>query len=216
MRKQLVIFDLDGTLLDTLDDLTDAVNWALAQEGMPLRTREEVRAFVGNGIRNLIERAVPVGADPARTDRVFDGFKEHYAEHCADKTCPYPGVLQLLVRLRAQGIRIAVVSNKADFAVQALCRDYFPDLVDCVVGERAGIPKKPAPDSVNEVLRTLDMAREQAIYIGDSEVDVATARNARMDGIFVLWGFRGKQALEQAGAKSFAATAQELCAMLIG
>ena len=216
MRKQLVIFDLDGTLLDTLDDLADAVNWALKQEQLPRRTREEVRAFVGNGIRNLIERAVPAGTEAAQTDRVFAGFKARYAGHCADKTRPYPGILELLARLRAEGIRTAVVSNKADFAVQTLCRDYFPGLVDCAVGERAGIPKKPAPGSVQEVLRALKISREQAVYVGDSEVDVVTARNAGMDGILVLWGFRDRQTLERAGAKTFAATAEELCAALIG
>ena len=210
MQKKLVIFDLDGTLLDTLDDLADAVNWALAQEQLPARTRDEMRAFVGNGIRKLIERAVPAGTEPARTDRVFADFKAHYADHCADKTQPYPGVIGLLERLRAQGIRTAVVSNKADFAVQTLCRDYFPGLVDCAVGERAGIPKKPAPDTVNEVLRQLNIPREQAVYVGDSEVDAATAYNAKMDGILVLWGFRDRQTLEQAGAKRFAATADEL------
>lgn len=216
MHKQLVIFDLDGTLLDTLDDLADAVNWALEQEQLPRRTREEVRAFVGNGIRNLIERAVPAGTEAAQTDRVFAGFKARYAGHCADKTRPYPGILELLARLRAEGIRTAVVSNKADFAVQTLCRDYFPGLVDCAVGERAGIPKKPAPDSVQEVLRALEIPREQAVYVGDSDVDVLTARNAGMDGILVLWGFRDRQTLERAGAKTFAATAEELCAALIG
>lgn len=216
MRKQLVIFDLDGTLLDTLDDLADAVNWALEQEQLPRRTREEVRAFVGNGIRNLIERAVPAGTEAAQTDRVFAGFKARYAGHCADKTRPYPGILELLARLRAEGIRTAVVSNKADFAVQTLCRDYFPGLVDCAVGERAGIPKKPAPDSVQEVLRALKISWEQAVYVGDSEVDVVTARNAGMDSILVLWGFRDRQTLERAGAKTFAATAEELCAALIG
>lgn len=216
MRKQLVIFDLDGTLLDTLDDLADAVNWALEQEQLPRRTREEVRAFVGNGIRNLIERAVPAGTEAAQTDRVFAGFKARYAGHCADKTRPYPGILELLARLRAEGIRTAVVSNKADFAVQTLCRDYFHGLVDCAVGERAGIPKKPAPDSVQEVLRALEIPREQAVYVGDSDVDVLTARNAGMDGILVLWGFRDRQTLERAGAKTFAATAEELCAALIG
>lgn len=216
MRKQLVIFDLDGTLLDTLDDLADAVNWALKQEQLPRRTREEVRAFVGNGIRNLIERAVPAGTEAAQTDRVFAGFKARYAGHCADKTRPYPGILELLARLRAEGIRTAVVSNKADFAVQTLCRDYFPGLVDCAVGERAGIPKKPAPDSVQEVLRALEIPREQAVYVGDSDVDVLTARNAGMDGILVLWGFRDRQTLERAGAKTFAANAEELCAALIG
>ena len=216
MQKQLVIFDLDGTLLDTLDDLADAVNWALKQEQLPRRTREEVRAFVGNGIRNLIERAVPAGTEAAQTDRVFAGFKARYAGHCADKTRPYPGILELLARLRAEGIRTAVVSNKADFAVQTLCRDYFPGLVDCAVGERAGIPKKPAPDSVQEVLRALKISREQAVYVGDSEVDVVTARNAGMDGILVLWGFRDRQTLERAGAKTIAATAEELCAALIG
>ena len=216
MRKQLAIFDLDGTLLDTLDDLADAVNWALEQEGLPQRTREEVRAFVGNGIRSLIERAVPAGTAAAQTDRVFAAFKARYADHCADRTRPYPGIPELLAWLRAEGLRTAVVSNKADFAVQTLCRDYFPGLVDCAVGERAGIPKKPAPDSVLEVLRTLKIPKEQAIYIGDSEVDVVTARNAGMDGILVLWGFRDRQTLERAGAKHFAATAEALCAEILG
>ena len=211
---QLVIFDLDGTLLDTLDDLADSVNYALETESLPARTREEVRRFVGNGIRKLVERAVPAGTAVEVTDRVFEAFKERYKAHCADKTKPYEGILDLLCKLKEREVKTAVVSNKADFAVKELCKQYFPGLLCEAIGERTGIARKPAPDTVNEVLRLLGMDRTQAVYIGDSEVDVETAKNAGMDCIAVEWGFRDSEVLRKAGAEVIASDAEELAGYL--
>ena len=178
MRYSVILFDLDGTILNTLDDLAASTNRALAKNGLPTRSTEEVRRFVGNGIRLLIERAVPSNTPLTLTDRVFDDFRTDYAEHCADRTLPYDGIPELLRALRASGARTAVISNKADSAVQELIAHYFPGLFDAVVGERPGVRRKPAPDAVLEVLRTLSAAPADAVYIGDSEVDVETARNA--------------------------------------
>lgn len=210
MKPELVIFDMDGTILDTLEDLKESLNAALAANGFPGRTTEETRRFVGNGIAKLMERAVPAGTSPEATARVLEDFKVHYAAHCADHTHPYAGVLELLARLRADGILTAVVSNKADFAVQILARDYFPGLFDCVLGEKEGIAKKPAPDMVNAVLNTLGVAPAGARYVGDSEVDVETARNSGLAGVFVTWGFRSVETLRAAGAAVLAGTPEEL------
>lgn len=200
MKYKLAIFDLDGTILNTLDDLADSTNYALRENGLPERTVQEVRCFVGNGIRKLIERAVPAGTQTEQTDRVHESFTAHYKAHCADKTRPYDGVIELLRALRAAGCRTAVVSNKADYGVQTLCQDYFPGLFDMAVGEREGIRKKPSPDSVNEVLQRLCTARADAVYIGDSDVDIETAKNAGLDCISVEWGFRGREFLLEHGA----------------
>jgi len=204
MRYTLAIFDLDGTVLDTLDDLASAVNVALTRADLPARTRDEVRTFVGNGIRSLVERAVPTGTDPAKTDTVFADFKEYYGAHCAECTAPYEGVIELLKALRAAGCRTAVLSNKADFAVQALCHRYFDGLLDAVAGEREseGIPKKPAPDGVYAICKELNAPLARAVYIGDSEVDVVTAQNAGLDAILVDWGFRTAAQLREAGART--------------
>lgn len=210
MKYQLVIFDLDGTILDTLDDLADSTNAALQMHGFPVRTRAEVRAFVGNGIQKLIELAVPDGTDADVVQSVLQDFKVYYGEHCADKTKPYDGIMELIGQLRAEGYKTAVVSNKADFAVQELCEQYFPGMFDYVVGEREGVRKKPAPDSVNEVLNKLGMERACAVYVGDSEVDIATAENAKINHIIVEWGFRDRQYLMKNGAKVIVSTTQEL------
>jgi len=210
MKYQLIIFDLDGTIIDTLDDLADSTNVALQMHGFPVRTREEIRAFVGNGILNLIQRAVPVGTSERKVKEVLADFKKYYGEHCADKTKPYEGVVELILQLRASGFKTAVVSNKADFAVQELCEQYFPKMFDYVVGEREGVRKKPSPDSVNEVLRQLEMEKTQAVYVGDSEVDVETAKNAQMNHVIVEWGFRDREYLIECGAKILVTTMQEL------
>ena len=214
MQYDLAIFDLDGTILDTLEDLYTSLNHALSSAGLPGRSMEETRQFVGNGIRRLIERAVPGGSDAALVDSVHAAFTAHYKLHCADHTRPYDGITALLQALRAEGMRTAVVSNKADYAVQALCTQYFPGLFDAVAGEREGIRRKPAPDAVLAVLDALDTPRERAVYIGDSDVDVLTANAAGLDGIAVLWGFRDEQCLRQAGAVRFADTPQALLAAL--
>jgi len=210
MKYQLAIFDLDGTLLNTLDDLADSTNYIMRQFGYPERTVEEVRKFVGNGIRKLLERSAPKGTLPEEIDRMFVQFKEHYGAHCADKTKPYDGIMELLNALKKQGVKLAVVSNKADYAVKALCEQYFPEYFDVAVGERVGIARKPAPDTVHEVLKNLQMEKSQAVYIGDSEVDVQTAKNAELNCIAVDWGFRDKKVLKEAGAETIVSTPEIL------
>ena len=210
MKYDLLIFDLDGTILDTLEDLKESTNYALDFHGFPKRTLDEVRRFVGNGIGKLIERAVPAGTSEKETGRVLATFKRYYGEHCADHTKPYEKIPAFLKVVREKGCQTAVVSNKADFAVQDLCEQYFPGMFDFVVGEREGIRRKPCPDSVNEVLKTLEKTKEQAIYVGDSDVDVETAKNAGMPVIGVSWGFRGREFLEAHGAEWIADTPEDL------
>lgn len=201
MKYKLAIFDLDGTILDTLDDLADSLNYALEKSGYPVRDLEEVRRFVGNGIRKLVERGVPSGTSAEAADKVYESFTEHYKVHCADKTKPYENIPELLKKLRENGVKTAVVSNKADYAVQDLCVQYFDGLFDAAAGEREGVRRKPAPDSVNIVLEKLGVNRENAVYIGDSDVDVETARNSGMDCIAADWGFRDRDILVQCGAE---------------
>lgn len=210
MKKKLVIFDLDGTILDTLEDLTDATNYALSVCHFPKRTKEEVRNFVGNGILKLAERAVPEGTDRTFVLDVYKAFGEYYRRHCLDKTQVYPGVPDLMKALRAKGCLLAVVSNKADYGVQQLCHKFFDGLFDFAVGEREGVKKKPSPDAVLEVLEALHIAKQDAVYIGDSEVDVATAKNAGMDCLTVTWGFRDRAFLAERGAKHFAERPEEV------
>lgn len=215
MKYKLAIFDLDGTILDTLEDLADAVNYALRECGCPLRTIEEVRRFVGNGIRKLIERAVPAGLTEEEINRVHQIFSAYYQEHCADKTRPYEGILPLLKRLQAAGCLTAVVSNKADVAVQPLCQQYYEGLFDYAIGEREGIRRKPAPDAVQEVLRRLKIDAGEAVYIGDSEVDIQTAANAGLESIIVTWGFRDRAYLESQGGRRFVDRPEEIAEIIL-
>ncbi len=212
MRKDTYIFDLDGTLLDTLDDLTDAVNAALAAYACPKRSREEVRTFVGNGIRKLMERAVPEGDKNSGFPEIFAYFRRFYARHCCDKTKPYPGIIETLTKLRTDGAKIAIVSNKADFAVKRLAERYFPGLVAAAMGENeeAGIRRKPAPDSVLAVMALLKSAPEETLYIGDSEVDVETAENAGLSCVSVTWGFKNRAFLIENGASILIDRPEEL------
>ncbi|MCD8155606.1 MAG: HAD-IA family hydrolase [Clostridiales bacterium] len=210
MGYKLAIFDLDGTILDTLDDLADSLNCALQCSALPERTRDEVRRFVGNGIRKLIERAVPPDTAPDVVEKVFADFTEHYRLHCSDKTKSYDGIPETLSALRKAGIKTAVVSNKADYAVQILCEQYFHGMFDIAVGEKTGVRKKPMPDSVSTVLEQLQIRRADAIYIGDSEVDIQTAKNADMDCLLVSWGFRGEEFLHQNGARKILHTPAEI------
>ena len=197
---ETVIFDLDGTLLDTLEDLTAAVNAALSQFGYPTRTLEEVRAFVGNGIRVLMERAV--GVETENFEEILTAFKRYYGEHCADKTKAYDGILLLLAELKRRGVRTAVLSNKADFAVKKLAKAYFGDLLMEAIGENeaAGIRKKPAPDALFAVMGRLGADPKTTVYVGDSEVDIQTAKHAGVDCIAVTWGFRDEEFLRENGA----------------
>lgn len=212
---KLAIFDMDGTILDTLEDLKDSVNYALCECGYPERTYDEVRSFVGNGIRKLIERAVPSGTALENIDKVHNIFTEHYKVHCADKTKAYDGIKPLISELRRNGIKTAVVSNKADYGVQELCKEYFDGLFDYAVGEREGIRRKPAPDSVNEALRVLGYNKSEAVYIGDSDVDFETAINAELPCISVLWGFRDEDFLRSIGAKTFVSKPSEILDIIL-
>ena len=216
MKYTIAIFDLDGTILNTLEDLADSTNYALKTCGYPERTMDEVRQFVGNGIRKLMERAVPEGTPVEEIDRVHETFTAHYKVHCADKTRPYDGIMELLQNLKKDGCKLAVVSNKADYGVQELCKQYFDGVFDFAVGEREGIRKKPAPDSVNEVLKTLGCSRDRAVYIGDSDVDMQTAANAQMDHIIVEWGFRDVPFLIAKGAKVLVEKPEEILEIVEG
>lgn len=209
-QYEAVIFDLDGTLLDTLDDLMDAVNYSLAQCSMPVRSREEIRQFVGNGIQLLMERAVPDGKDNPQFNQAFALFKEYYGVHCNDKTTLYPGIEEMLKTLKDAGVRIAIVSNKADFAVKELQQIYFDGVTDIAMGEREGVAKKPAPDMVECVQHELGVSKESCIYVGDSDVDIQTAQNAGIPCISVTWGFRDREFLLAHGATVFAEDAREL------
>lgn len=212
MEYATYIFDLDGTLLDTLDDLYLSVNYALSAHEMPIRSRDEVRRFVGNGVRKLMQRAVPDGELHPRFDSAFATFQQYYLEHSLDHTRPYDGIPELLSELKRRGRHVAVVSNKFHQATIELCRHFFPETVDVAIGENevSGIRKKPAPDTVFEALHQLHVGREGAVYVGDSDVDVATAHNAGLPCISVLWGFRDRQFLESTGATCFVETPLDL------
>ena len=206
------IFDLDGTLLDTLDDLAAAVNYALRTYGMPEHSRDDVRRFVGNGVRMLMIRAIPDGEQNPRFEEAFSTFRQYYLEHSLDRTRPYDGVPEMLKALKQRGCRLAVVSNKFYAATQELCRHFFADTIEVAVGEHEaeGIRKKPAPDTVNEALSQLGVDHRHAVYVGDSDVDLQTARNAGLPCISVLWGFRDKDFLLANGATTLITTPQEL------
>lgn len=207
-----VIFDLDGTLLNTLEDLCDSTNYALNKFGYPSRTLEEVRNFVGNGVRVLIERAIPNGAKNPDFEKCLAEFKKYYKSNMFNKTKPYDGVLEMLKELKLRGIQSAVVSNKFDGAVKDLCKKYFGDLIHVAIGENEaeGIRKKPAPDSVFKAITELKVSIENVIYVGDSETDVQTAKNSEIDCIGCTWGFRSKAILEQEGANHIVETPSEI------
>lgn len=204
------IFDLDGTLLDTLTDLAASCNYALQQHGMAQRTIDEVRMFVGNGVKKLMERAIPDGLANPQFDEVYQCFRQHYLKHGLEHTAPYPGVLPMLAELKRRNKRIAVVSNKFYRATEELCKHFFDQYVEVAIGEREGIKKKPAPDTVLEALAQLGVTGDNAVYIGDSDVDIATANNCQLPCISVLWGFRDKDFLLRSGATMLINTPEEL------
>ena len=207
--KTGILFDLDGTLLDTLEDLRDSVNFALHSFGFPPRTLEEVRQFVGNGAEQLIRLAVPEGTDAALVPKVLGTFRQHYATNCRNKTRPYPGIMDALDELGKE-YPIAIVSNKPDYAVKDLCALYFPGVF--ALGESAVCPRKPAPDMVYKAMKAIGV--EKCVYVGDSEVDVRTARNANVPCLSVLWGFRDREVLEAEGAEYFCETGESLPAAI--
>lgn len=204
------IFDLDGTLIDSLQDLWLSVNHALGQMGFPKRSIDEVRQFVGNGVGKLVQRAVPEGTEEALTEQCLQLFKQHYVEHCREHTAPYEGIIPLLRALRRQGIRTAIVSNKLQSGVTELADEHFQGLIDVAIGEREGIRRKPAPDMVDLAVRQLGMEKADCLYMGDSDVDVQTAVNAGLDCVAVLWGFRSRDVLLRAGATQFVGHPAEL------
>ena len=217
MRKyDFAIFDLDGTILYTLEDLKNSLNHALRSHGYPERTLEEVRRFVGNGVRKLVERGAPAGMDSAELDRLYETFHEHYKVHDLDNTRPYEGVPELMARLKEAGVRLAVVSNKVDYGVKALCARFYPGLFDAAIGETPDVAKKPAPDMVYKAMAALGADPARAVYIGDSEVDIQTARNAGLDEIIVTWGFRSPAELAPYGPKATAADTEALYRAIAG
>ena len=201
-----ILFDLDGTLLDTLEDLADAVNYTMDHYGYPRRSLEEVRRFVGNGARKLMALAVPEGADAAEA---FRTFKAYYDTHCQIKTRPYPGIPQALAELAAI-YPVAIVSNKPDSAVKRLCADYFPGIY--ALGESPDCPRKPAADMVHKAMAAIGV--ERCVYVGDSEVDVLTAKNAGMPCLSVLWGFRDREEIEEVGGSHFCGSAETMGRLL--
>jgi len=218
MKYNTYIFDLDGTLLDTLTDLAASCNYALRAHGMPEHSVDDVRRFVGNGVRLLMERAIPDGAANPDFEATFATFREHYMQHSLDTTRPYAGIQETLKELKTRGCRLAVVSNKMMAATVELCRHFFPDTIEVAIGEHEaeGIRKKPAPDTVFAALDSLGVPRPlgggevSAVYVGDSDVDIATARHAGLPCISVLWGFRDQEFLLNHGATTFISRPEEL------
>ncbi|MDE6021288.1 MAG: HAD family hydrolase [Ruminococcus sp.] len=215
MSYKLVIFDMDGTILDTLEDLTESVNHALNSEKYPLRSIDEIRSFVGNGIQKLIERSVPHGTTRDNIDKVHKAFTTYYKKHCTDKTKPYRGITELIDKLHNNGIKTAIVSNKADYAVQELCIKYFDGKFDIAVGDQLYYKKKPAPDLVNFVRKELGISENDTVYIGDSDVDIMTAANSNIDCISVDWGFRSREFLLENGANIVVSNVYELSEILL-
>ena len=209
-KYKTYIFDLDGTLLSTLADLAASTNYALRTHHMPERSLDEVRRFVGNGVKKLMERAIPDGLNNPLFEETFATFRQHYMQHNLDTTQPYPGIMQLLEQLKGEGKNIAVVSNKFYAATRELCRHFFGDLVPVAIGEREDIRKKPAPDTVIEALRELGVDKEGAVYIGDSDVDIMTAKNSGMPCVSVLWGFRDREFLLEHGATTLISKPEEM------
>ena len=210
MSYRAVLFDMDGTVLDTLEDLYRAVNRSLEEFSLPTVNRERVRAGLGNGAAHLIDFCVPEDCPEARRQQVLAWYKPWYDAHCRIATRPYPGIVPLMERLREKGVKLAIISNKPDPAVRELAEAFFPGLLETAVGESERVKRKPDPSAVLTAAERMGLAVSDCVYVGDSEVDVQTARNAGMDGIFVSWGFRTRQQLIAAGADRIADSAQEL------
>ncbi len=210
MRYTTVIFDLDGTLLNTLEDIRDSVNHMMVKYGYPERTLEQIRLAVGNGSGVLLERSLPEGRDTPNFDGLLEEYVAWYEAHNRIKTAPYPGVLELLRALTASERKIAVVSNKPDANTKALVRHFFGAYVSVAIGERPGVSRKPSPDSVKAAMRELQSYPFETVYVGDSDVDLKTARAAGIDCVSVTWGFRSADFLRSLGAKTLADTPAEV------
>ena len=215
MRYRAVLFDMDGTVLDTLGDLTNAVNHVLTMYGMPTRRRQEVAGFLGNGAAHLLRMAVPAGTPDALREEMLRVYQPWYDSHCAILTAPYPGIVPLMEALRAAGVKQAVISNKQDSAVRLLAAQHFPGLLETAVGESATVRRKPNPDAVLAALREMGVEKSDAIYVGDTEVDLRTAENAGLACAAVGWGFRTEGELLSAGAERVFRSAAELCDWLL-
>ena len=215
MGYSTILFDMDGTVLDTLQDLWASTNAVLRELGHPERSLDDIRSYVGNGARNQIRRALPEGSGDDAIDDALSRYRAHYAAHCRDHTKPYPGVVEALRRLKDAGKKLAVVSNKPDAAVRLLSDEHFGALMDVAIGETPTLRRKPAPDTVDAALAALGAEKTGAVYVGDSEVDVATAQNAGLPLIAVSWGFRSREALQEAGAATIVDTPEELLALLL-
>jgi phosphoglycolate phosphatase len=210
-----VLFDMDGTLLNTLDDLTAAVNHTLRQYQYPTHTADEVREAVGNGVRRLIERLLPGGAADPHMEAALASFKHYYTEHCDVQTRPYAGVLEAVTALHEAGLKLAIVSNKNDEAVRALARTYFGTLVDVAIGGQEGVPRKPAPQMPHAALSALGAEPERTLFVGDSDVDMETAQNAGLDCMLVSWGFRDAAALAALKPRFLVADPAEMPALIL-
>ena len=209
-----IIFDMDGTVLNTLDDLTDSVNYVFSKFGLPARSRDEYRQFFGNGIGYAMKCAAPEGTPDSLIEEMIPVFKEYYDIHCLDKTGPYEGIIELMKELRNSDFKMAIVSNKIDSAVKELNERFFSEYVSVAIGERPGVNRKPAPDTVFAALAELGSSTDEAVYIGDSEVDLMTAKNSNLPCIAVLWGFRDRDFLIKNGASAFAKTPKDIISYL--
>ena len=210
MKIKAVIFDLDGTLTDTLADLTNSVNYALSQFGFPERSEEEVRSFVGNGVRRLINLSVPYGTSKKNCEECLNAFKTHYEKNSCVNTKPYDGINEVLEILKNKGIKTAVVTNKVHWAAEEIVCHFFDGFIDLTVGQIDGVAQKPEPDGIFFALEKLGEAKENAVYVGDSEVDCITARNAGVPCIGVTWGFRNREILEKNGADFIVSEPKEI------
>ena len=216
MQYRYVFFDMDGTLLDTLDDLRDSVNTVLSRYGLAPISRYEAAHFLGNGAKHLVHCSLKGQVSPELEEEILEKYKAWYQDHCRIKTAPYPGVMDLLARLKAAGCRMAVVSNKPDPAVRELNEFFFGGLIETAIGEKTGIRRKPAPDTLMEAMRLLEADRKECVYIGDTEVDLQTAENAGLNCICVVWGFRSIEELQAAGADAIVGNAEELEELITG
>lgn len=210
MKYSTIIFDLDGTLLNTLEDLASSVNYAMRKNGFPERTVTEVRRFIGNGVRVLIRRAAPDNITDEEYNSAYSDFKAYYAEHSRDRTRPYDGILGLLTTLKSHGYKLAIVSNKIDFAVKDLKHEFFDDVIDVAVGDSPDTQNKPAPDMVLKAVKELGSDISECVYVGDTDVDLETAHNSGMGCISVSWGYRSRAELEGYGAEVIADKADDI------
>lgn len=210
MKWEAAVFDMDGTLIDSLADMTSSVNRILAGAGFPLRTQDEIRQFVGNGARLLVKRSLPENIPDGEADELFQLYKKDYQEHLLDETVPYNGILPLLEKLKVEGTRLAVLSNKPHDSAVRICNTLFPGMFEIAWGDRPNVPKKPDPSAVWMALERMGVARDRAVYIGDSETDIRTAKNAGLYAVGVLWGFRDEKVLITEKADYICHTVKEL------